>query len=56
MVLYVRDRADQVEIEFALEPLTHDLHVQEAEEAASEPESQRHRRFRLVVQGGVVQL
>ena len=55
----VRDggrRHEQVEIELALEPLAHDLHVQEAEEAAAEPEAERLRRLRLVEERGVVQL
>jgi len=56
VVLHVRDRADQVEIELALQSLPHDLHVEQAEEAAAEAESQRHRRLRLVVQRRVVQL
>ena len=32
---------EQVEVELALEALAHDLHVQEAEEAAAEPEAER---------------
>src|SRR3546814_13843843 len=32
---------DQVEVEFALQPLLHDFEVQEAQEAAAEAESQR---------------
>ena len=42
-------------IELALEPLLHDLHVQEAEEAAAEAEAQRDRRFRLEEERGVVE-
>jgi hypothetical protein len=34
-------RRDQVEVELALEPLAHDLHVQQAEEAAAEAEAER---------------
>ena len=56
VVLDVRDRADQVEIEFPLQPLAHDLHVQETEEATAEAKAQRHRGLRLVVQRGIVQL
>ena len=56
VILHVRHGGDQVEIEFALQPLAHDLHVQKAEEAAAKPEPQRHRRFGLVVQGSVVEL
>jgi hypothetical protein len=32
---------DQVQVELALEPLLHDLHVQQAEEAAAEAEAER---------------
>ena len=52
----VRRRHEQVEVELALEPLAHDLHVQEAEEAAAEPEAERLRRLGLVEERGVVQL
>ena len=46
----------EIEIELALEPLLHDLHVQQAEEAAAEAEAERGGRLRLVVQRRVVQL
>ena len=49
VVLDVRHRRDEVEIELALEPLLHDLHVQQAEEAAAEAEAERGRRLGLVV-------
>ena len=42
-------------VELALEPLLHDLHVQQAEEAAPEAEPQRRRGLRLVEERGVVQ-
>ena len=48
-------RGDEVEVELALETLLHDLHVQQAEEAAAEPEAERDRRFRLVEERRVVQ-
>ena len=47
---------EQVEVELALEPLAHDLHVQQAEEAAAEPEAERLTRLRLVMERRVVQL
>ncbi len=47
---------EQIEVELALEPLAHDLHVQEAEEAAAEAEAERLRRLRLVEERGVVEL
>src|SRR6266404_5518134 len=56
VVLHVRHRADQIEVELPLESLPHDLHVEQAEEPAAKPEAERHRRFRLVVQRPVVQL
>ena len=39
---------DEGEVELALEALLDDLHVQQAEEAAAEPESERTRRLRRV--------
>ncbi len=42
-----RERGDEVEVKFALQPLLNDLHVQHAEEAAAEAEAQRDGRFRL---------
>jgi hypothetical protein len=42
--------------ELALEPLAHDLEVQQAEEAAAEAEAERHRGLRLVDERGVVEL
>ena len=56
VVLHARHRRDEVEIELALEPLLHDLHVQQAEEAAAEAEAERGGRLRLVVQRSVVEL
>jgi hypothetical protein len=47
---------DEVEVELALEPLAHDLQVQQAEEAAPEAEAQRRRGLRLVGERGVVEL
>ena len=47
---------DEVHVVFALEPLLHDVHVQQAEEAAAKAEAQRLRDFRLVVQRRVVEL
>ena len=47
---------EQVEVELALEPLAHDLHVQQAEEAAAEAEAERLRRLGLVEERAVVQL
>ena len=56
LVLHARHGRDEIEIELALEPLLHDLHVQQAEEAAAEAEAERGRRLRLVVQRRVVEL
>ena len=52
----VRRGHEQVEVELALEPLAHDLHVQQAEEAAAEAEAERLRRLGLVEERRVVQL
>ena len=52
----VRRGHEQVEVELALEPLAHDLHVQQAEEAAAETEAERLRRLGLVEERRVVQL
>ena len=52
----VRRGHDQVEVELALQPLTHDLHVQQAEEAAAEAEAERLRGLGLVEERAVVQL
>jgi hypothetical protein len=38
----VRSGRDQVQVELALEPLTHDLQVQQAEEPDPEPEPEGH--------------
>jgi hypothetical protein len=43
-------RRNQVQVELALQALAGDLHVQQAQKAAPEAETQRHRRFRLVGQ------
>ena len=55
MVLDVRSRGEQVEVVLALEALAHDVHVQQPEEAAAEPESERLRRLGLVGQRCIVE-
>ena len=52
----VRRGHEQVEVELALEPLAHDLHVEETEEPAAEAEAERLRRLGLVEERRVVQL
>ena len=47
---------DKVEVEFPFQPLSDDLHVQQAQKAAPEAEAQRRAVLGLVGQGGVVQL
>ena len=47
---------DEVDAKFALEAFLHDLHVQQAEEAAAKAEAERDGIFRLVEKCGVVQL
>ena len=54
-VLDVRRGGDEREVVLALEPLADDLHVQQAEEAAAEPEAERARRLGLVGERRVVE-
>ena len=54
-VQHARRRRHQVHVELALEPLLDDLHVEQAEEAAAEPEPERRRRLGLVEQRRVVE-
>ncbi len=46
---------DQLQVVFALQPLLHDVHVQQAQEADAETEAQRGGNLRLVVQRRVVE-
>ena len=50
-----RHRRHQVEVVLALQPLAHDVHVQQAEEAAAEAEAERVGGLRLPGQRGVVE-
>ena len=52
----VRRRRDEVEPRLPLEAVAGDLQVQQAEEAAAEPEAERSGRLRLVGERGVVEL
>ena len=54
-VLDVRRGRDERQVVLALEPLADDLHVQQAEEAAPEPEAERARRLGLVRERRVVE-
>ena len=47
LVRHVGCRHEQIEVELALEPLAHDLEVEQPEKAATEPEAERLRRLRL---------
>ncbi len=55
LVAHVRRRRQQVEAVLALQPLAHDLHVEQAEEAAAEAEAERLGGLRLPGQRGVVE-
>jgi len=55
LVHHRRRRHDEVEAVLALEPLLHNLHVQQAEEAAAEAEAHRARRLGLEGERGVVE-
>ena len=50
-----RHRRHQLEVVLALQPLAHDVHVQQAEEAAAEAEAERVGGLRLPEQRGVVE-
>ena len=49
-------RRDEVQVELALETLLDDLHVEQAEEPATEPEAERDRALRRVGEAGVVEV
>ena len=51
-----RRAGDQVQIVFALEPLLHDVHVQQPEESAAKAEAERGRHLGLEMQRRVVEL
>ena len=55
-VHHTRRGGDQILVKLALEALLHDLHVQQAQEAAAEAKAQRLRHLRLVMQGCIVEL
>ena len=55
-VRHVGHGRDDIHVEFAVQPLLDDLHVQQPEESAAESESQRQRAFGLERQRGVVEL
>ena len=54
-VQHARRGRHEIHVELALEPLLDDLHVQEAEKAAAEPEPERDGRLRLEEERRVVQ-
>ena len=56
VVLDRRRRGDEVEVELALEPLLDDLHVEQAEEPAAEPEAERDRALGLEGEARVVEV
>ena len=55
-VLHARRGGDEGQVELALEPLAHDLHVQEAQEAAAETDAQGMGGLGLEGEAGVVEL
>ena len=56
LVDHGRRAGDQIERVFALQPLLHDVHVQQPEKAAAKAEAQRGGHLRLVVQRRVIEL
>ena len=56
LVLTGGGRSNQLQVEFTLEALLHDFHVQEAEEAAAEAEAKGGRRLRLKGEARVVEV
>ena len=54
-VLHRGGGGDEGQVELPLEALADDLHVQQAQEAAAEPEAERARRLGLVGEAGVVE-
>jgi hypothetical protein len=55
VILHRRHGRDEIEVELALQPLLHDLHVEQTEEAAAEAEAERGGRLGLVVERRVVE-
>ena len=55
LVAHAGRGGDQVEIELALEPLLNDLHVEQAEKAATEAEAERDGAFRLEEERRIVE-
>ena len=49
-------RGDQVQVEFPLQPLLDDLHMEHSQKAAAEAKAQRHGGFGLKGKGGVIEL
>ena len=56
LVRHVRHGRDDVHIEFAIQTLLNNLHMQQPQETAAETEPEGQRRFGLVSQRGVVQV
>ena len=54
LIGHVGSGLDQVDIRFALQPLLHDFHVEQAEEAAAEAKPERIARFGHELEAGVV--
>ena len=53
---HARRGGDQIEIEFALQPLAHDLQMQQAEKAAAKAEAQRGGGFGFIGEAGIVEM
>ena len=56
LIAHIRHRGDHVHVEFAAKALLNNLHVEQAEESASESEAESRRRFGLECERGIVKL
>ncbi len=55
-IRYVRHGGDDIHIELTVQTLLHNLHVEQAQESATEAEAQGHRTLRREGQGSIVEL
>ena len=56
LILHIGYRGDNIHVEFPLQAFLHNLHVQQAQETAAEPEAQCQRALGLEGERGIVEL